>query len=98
MTHRITRRRFFQIVLGGTLSGGAAAIGGTAYITNVEPYALDITRLTVALPNLPPAFDGFTIAQISDLHMGAWMTLAQMRTIWQTSYQLTYNLSIQPTD
>lgn len=39
----------------------------------LEP-RLDVTRLTVRVPDLAPALDGFSIAQISDLHYGegAW--------------------------
>lgn len=33
-----------------------------------ENYLLHTTRVTIASPNLPAAFDGFRIVQISDLH------------------------------
>jgi len=32
---------------------------------------------------LPAAFDGYTITQISDLHLGEWMTLDRMMTVVQ---------------
>lgn len=32
--------------------------------------ALEITQLDVRLPNLPAEFDGYTILQLSDLHVG----------------------------
>jgi predicted MPP superfamily phosphohydrolase len=31
---------------------------------------LDVTRLDVTLPGLPPALDGFRVVQLSDLHVG----------------------------
>jgi predicted MPP superfamily phosphohydrolase len=31
---------------------------------------IDVTRLDVTLPGLPPALDGFRVAQLSDLHVG----------------------------
>ncbi len=81
MTETMTRRRFLKVALGGTLGFGVVGIGGSAYITRIEPYALDVARLTLPLPGLDPAFDGLTIAQISDIHLGAWMTLEQMQSL-----------------
>lgn len=81
MTEKMTRRRFLKVALGGTLGLGAVGIGGSAYATRIEPYALEIVHLTVPLPGLDPAFDGLTIAHISDIHLGAWMTQAQMESL-----------------
>ncbi len=39
-----------------------------------EPFAPEITRLDVKLPNLPPAFEGLTIAQLSDIHVDPYTT------------------------
>ncbi len=35
-------------------------------------HRFDIKRISVKLSGLPAAFDGFRIAQISDLHLGSW--------------------------
>ena len=32
----------------------------------------DVKQVTFASPNLPAAFDGYRIAQISDIHTGSW--------------------------
>jgi uncharacterized protein len=77
---RLSRRTFLRGVLG--LSAGV--LGGVVYSTKVEPQVLDTTRLTVALPHLPPALAGLTIAQISDLHFGEWMTLERATQIVET--------------
>lgn len=77
----MSRRNFLKVALGGTLGLGALSIGGTAYATRMEPYALEITHLTLPLPNLPPAFEGLTLVQISDLHLGEWMTTEHMLVI-----------------
>lgn len=37
----------------------------------IEPHRIEINRYEVALKNLPPELDGFTIAQLSDLHCSA---------------------------
>lgn len=49
----------------------------------VEPEWIDVQQVQVTLPRLPPAFDGYRIAQLSDIHMdwsipGAIMTRARL--------------------
>ncbi len=78
MPMRISRRHFLKTALGGTLGLGLTAVGGAAYATHIEPEWVEVTRVTVPLRGLPPAFVGFTLAQISDLHLGAWMTLDRL--------------------
>jgi uncharacterized protein len=77
----VSRRKFIKLTTGSVLALGVPIIAGGAYATQIEPQALDITRLDVALPNLPKAFDGMTIVQISDLHFGDWMTSRRMPNI-----------------
>lgn len=52
----------------------ALAVGGTMLVVIVAGYVgsrrLVVRRLEFAYPDLPRAFDGFTIAQLSDLHVG----------------------------
>jgi len=61
----VSRRRF--------LVGGAAilATGLAADAFSVEPRRVQLSRHDVALPGLPPALDGLTIAQVSDIHLPA---------------------------
>lgn len=47
-----------------TLVLGATAAALTAW----DNFRLTVTRYDVSLPDLPSTFDGFTIAQVSDLH------------------------------
>lgn len=49
---------------------GAAIPALAWYATRIEPRWLRVTRLTLALPDLPPAFEGYRIVQLSDLHLG----------------------------
>ena len=81
MPIKFSRRKFLRAALGTVASLGAAGIGGSAYITTIEPGLIDITRLRIPLPNLPQAFDGLTIVQVSDWHLGEWMTLDKMLAI-----------------
>jgi uncharacterized protein len=58
----ITRRRF--------LAASACAAGGFAlYAGEIERHWVEVSESDVVIPGLPPAFDGFRIAQISDIHM-----------------------------
>lgn len=52
----------FMIVIGAT---GASVGAGLRYAGTMA-----VTRVDLPLKSLPPSFDGFTIAQISDLHVG----------------------------
>jgi predicted MPP superfamily phosphohydrolase len=61
------RRRF----LAGVLAGGAAAVAlGTVGYGAVMARRVRVERREVLLDRLDPAFDGFTIAAISDVHLG----------------------------
>lgn len=48
---------------------GAAASALLAYSVGVEPYAVETVHLEMFTPRLPLEFEGYTIYQISDLHM-----------------------------
>jgi len=48
---------------------GVAAGGLLAYSVGVEPYAVETVHLEMFTPRLPPEFEGYTITQVSDLHM-----------------------------
>lgn len=44
------------------------------YARHIEPERVQITHHTLTLPNLPRAFNGYRIVQISDIHFDDWMT------------------------
>jgi predicted MPP superfamily phosphohydrolase len=56
-------------LIAGTVGIGAGALGLLAYAVGIEPYAIETVRLQMLVPRLPPAFEGYTIYQVSDLHM-----------------------------
>jgi predicted MPP superfamily phosphohydrolase len=58
----ISRRRFLQ---GGL--GAAAALA--VYSSEIERHWIEVTEHEFTLRGLPAAFDGFRIAQLSDIHM-----------------------------
>ncbi len=60
-----TRRKFLQLAAGVAVTGALAlAEDGTI----LEPNHPILTSIEVVLARLPAAFDGFTIAQLSDFH------------------------------
>ncbi len=54
----------------GFLTTGACTVGGLAFYSGeIARHHIEITSSEVALAGLPEAFDGFRIAQVSDIHM-----------------------------
>jgi predicted MPP superfamily phosphohydrolase len=70
------RRRF----LSGTIAAvaGVAALGTVTYGA-VEARRPRVERRDVVLDRLDPAFDGFTIAAVSDVHLGPLVDAADLR-------------------
>ncbi len=60
------------------------AAGAAYYATRVEPHAIEYRPVTLILPRLDPAFDGFTLVQVSDLHVNGWMTPARLAAVAET--------------
>lgn len=61
-SRRITRRHFL-------VGSGAVAAGLALYSGEIARHELDLVPRTLAISNLPSAFNGFRIAQISDIHL-----------------------------
>lgn len=51
------------------IAGAGTAVGLGAYATLYEQFALRVKELDISFPNLPRAFDGYTLLHISDLHL-----------------------------
>jgi uncharacterized protein len=67
---KMTRRSVLTWA-GGLLGGSLAAGGGVAYYGfRVEPHWLSVVKRDMPVRNLPSAWIGKTVAQISDLHVG----------------------------
>src|SRR5258707_10051871 len=78
MSRYISRRKFLRRVLHGAAGLSVLAAGGSVYAAQIEPSAVEVTQVTLWLPNLPHEFDGFNLIQISDFHLGEWMTIDHM--------------------
>ena len=49
---------------------GAVTYGTLWWAALINRFNIQVTRVEIYSPDLPAAFDGFTIAQLSDLHVG----------------------------
>ncbi|MBZ5572645.1 MAG: metallophosphoesterase [Acidobacteriia bacterium] len=69
-----TRRKF---LLAGAAAAGALALGAEGLL--VEPNHPKLVRVEIPFPRLPAAFDGFTIAQLSDFHYDEYLGVVPIR-------------------
>jgi predicted MPP superfamily phosphohydrolase len=59
---------------GLTAGGVVACISAPLYASRIEPSWIEVTRVDIGLPDLPDGLDGLTIAQLSDLHSGPYVS------------------------
>lgn len=73
---KISRRRFLK------LTGCVGALGLVAsYPVFIERYIVLTNTYRIPVPNLPEAFSGFRIVQLTDLHYGALVPLRLIKSI-----------------
>ncbi len=72
----VSRRTFLRNSL-AALSGAALPLAG--YAEFIEPHHLTVERLEFRITNLPEAFDGFRIVQLSDFHFGDFIGEKEVR-------------------
>ncbi len=80
LKRQMTRRAFIK----RTTRAGIAVLGaGSAWhwATKIEPRWIETRRVQLSIPHLYPAFDGWTLAQISDIHVNEWMTQPRLQHI-----------------
>ena len=71
-----SRRYFFRAA---TAAAGAAPFLGAMYGFAAERLNYQVRRVEIPIANLPAALDGMKIAQLSDIHLSAYMSRAQVR-------------------
>ena len=65
---RLSRRRFLT-------AGSAIAIVGAGDVFALEPRWLEVTTHRVSVPTLPHALEGYTVAQLTDVHLESFGVL-----------------------
>lgn len=78
---RFSRRDFLKVAAILGLDAFILGMAGVGYMSNVEPSWVEVRRVRLKLPRLPQAFSGLRIAQLSDIHIGYWMTADRVREI-----------------
>jgi uncharacterized protein len=71
-----SRRYFFRTA---SVLAGAAPFAGAVYGFAAERLSYQVRRIEIPISNLPPALDGMKIAQISDIHLSAFMSRNSVR-------------------
>ena len=86
---KITRRRFLRS------SASAGALGLVAsYPFFIERYVVLTNTYRIPVPNLPPAFAGFRIVQLTDLHYGLLVPLRLVRSVISRANRIRRDLTV----
>ncbi len=87
----LSRRFFFQAagVVAGVIPFASATYGFLE-----ERFHFRVSEVEIPVANLPPALDGFRITQLSDIHIGAYMPLRQVRRAVGMANELRGDLTV----
>jgi predicted MPP superfamily phosphohydrolase len=91
----LSRRRFLYLAACGAAPATAIAMGVHGTATRDD---LRVRELDVPIANLPPAFEGFTIAHVSDLHSGVFCGPGRLRKIGDATNDLKADLIVMTGD
>jgi uncharacterized protein len=80
-----SRRRFLRAALAGA---AAMPFAVSAYGAVAARFRKTVERVVVPIAGLPPQLDGLTIAQLSDIHSGIFMSESQMREYVEIANEL----------
>jgi predicted MPP superfamily phosphohydrolase len=78
---RLTRRDFLKLVGMAVLDFFLLAMGGAGYGTLMEPNRFKVEMIPLKLRRLSRRFSGLRVAQLSDIHMGGWMSLERFERV-----------------
>ena len=88
---QLDRRRFVQ---GATAFVGAIPFGLGAYGFLIGRHAYRVNEVDLPLAALPRELDGLRIAQLSDIHIGSYMSAAEVRRAVGMANELNPDLSV----
>jgi hypothetical protein len=86
-----SRRYFFQAA--GVIAGAVPFVS-SAYGFVAERFRFYVREVEIPIANLPPALDGLRITQLSDIHIGSYMPLAQVRRAVGMANELSGDLAV----
>ena len=73
------RRTFLRTGCGALIAGLTASGLGALYARHIEPGWIECTRQEIRLPSLSKELDGLTIVQLSDIHLGPYLQVNDVR-------------------
>jgi len=79
LTYRTIQPARFSLIAGWTAGGAIFLLLLSGMIWWQYDFRIRTTEIT--LQDLPASFDGFRIAQISDLHLGSWMNRSKLNDL-----------------
>jgi predicted MPP superfamily phosphohydrolase len=86
-----SRRYFFRTA---TALAGATPFLSAMYGFAAERLNYQVHRIEIPMANLPPALDGMTILQISDIHLSGYMTRSAVRRAVDMANELRADLAV----
>ncbi len=87
----LPRRRF---VHAATVVAGATPFLVAGYGFAIERFRYQVREIELPVHNLPPALDGLRIAQLSDIHIGSYMSAAGVRRAVDMANELHADLTV----
>jgi predicted MPP superfamily phosphohydrolase len=90
----VSRRGFLKWILGSGAVGAVSLLSGGLYITRVEPRWIEVVRVDVPIQDLPTPWQGFTIAQLSDFHVGSHVKAEDVRRAVEITNELEPDLVV----
>jgi len=87
----LSRRQFIYLAACSAVPATAVAMGVHGTVTRND---LRIRELAVPVANLPPEFEGFTIAHVSDLHSGIFCGPERLKKIADATNDLKADLIV----
>lgn len=86
-----SRRYFFQAA--GVIAGAVPFVSA-AYGFAAERFRFRVREVELPVANLPPALDGLRITQLSDIHIGSYMPVQEVRRAVGMANELKSDLTV----
>lgn len=86
--YKLSRRDFLKVIAMVSLESTVIGLIGYEYSTRWEMNWIEITKITLQLPRLDPAFKGLRLVQISDIHLGQWMNKERLDSVLGMAVEL----------
>ena len=77
----LSRRDFLKLLKAASIDLGLLAAGGAGWSFLVEPGLVKLESIHLQLQRLSSTFSGIRLAQISDMHMGGWMSAERLQHV-----------------